>query len=72
MAAAADKPTIFYWGIKARAHIPVMILTAGEVDFNWEKNVGDYKSFAPFGQLPVLKVCLLFPFRITNQRYVHW
>ena len=50
------KPTIFYWGIKARAQLPIMILTAGDVDFDWQQDPGDYKSFAPFGQLPVLKV----------------
>mmetsp|Transcript_19030 Transcript_19030/g.32285 ORF Transcript_19030/g.32285 Transcript_19030/m.32285 type:complete len:219 (-) Transcript_19030:166-822(-) len=49
------KPTIYYWNLKARAQLPVMLLTAGKVDFNWEKDPGDYKSFAPFGQLPVLK-----------------
>jgi hypothetical protein len=56
MASAVTKPTIFYWNIKARAQLPLMVLSAGRVDFTWDKNPGDYKAFAPFGQLPVLKV----------------
>jgi len=32
-----------------------MLLTAGKVEFKWEQEPGDYKAFAPFGQLPVLK-----------------
>ena len=51
-----NKLTLFYWNLKARAQLPVMILKAGKVDFEWEQDPGDYKSFAPFGQLPVLKV----------------
>ena len=47
---------IFYWDTKARAQLPIMILTAAKVPFVWEKDPGEYKSFAPFGQLPVLKV----------------
>jgi hypothetical protein len=53
---AATKPTIFYWNLKARGQLPMMILSAGRVDYTWEKNPGNYKAFAPFGQLPVLKV----------------
>jgi hypothetical protein len=49
---------IFYWGLKARAQLPIMILTAAKVPFSWEKEPGDYKSFSPFGQLPVVKVGL--------------
>jgi hypothetical protein len=55
---AASKPTIVYWGIKARAQLPIMLLTAGKVDFDWQKDPGDYKAYAPFGQLPVMKVQL--------------
>ena len=49
-------PVLFYWGMKARGQIPIMLLTAGKVDFKWEQDPGDYKQFAPFGQLPVIKV----------------
>ena len=52
----AGLPTLYYWGMKARGQIPIMLLTAGKVDFKWEQDPGDYKQFAPFGQLPVLKV----------------
>ena len=51
-------PVLFYWGMKARAHVHVMLLTAGKVDFKWEQDPGDYKTFSPFGQLPFLKVSL--------------
>ena len=63
---AVSKPTIYYWGLKARAQLPVMILTAGKVDFDWQQDPGDYKSFAPFGQLPVLKVRMIRSFPAGN------
>jgi hypothetical protein len=63
---AATEPTLYYWSLKARGQLPVMILTAGKIPFKWEKEPGDYKSFAPFGQLPVLKVFILFHFNIEG------
>ena len=56
LSAAPSKPKIFYWNVKARGQLPMMILSAGHVDYEWDKSPGDYKAFAPFGQLPVLKV----------------
>jgi len=53
---AASKPKIYYWNVKARGQLPMMILSAGHVEYEWDKSPGDYKSFAPFGQLPVLQV----------------
>jgi len=53
------KLVLYYWDIKARAQLPVLLLTAGKVAFTWEKEPGDYKTFSPFGQLPVLKVRVL-------------
>jgi glutathione S-transferase len=52
----AQKPVLIYWGIKARNHLSLMVLNAGKVDFTWQQDPGDFKSYAPFGQLPVLKV----------------
>jgi hypothetical protein len=34
----ASGPTLHYWGIKARAHLPVLLAAYAEQPFNWNKN----------------------------------
>ena len=52
-----SKPTIYYWGIKARAQLPVLLFLAGNVDFEWKQQFdwpGELKAQSPFGQLPFM------------------
>ena len=49
-----EKPKLFYWGLKARGQLPIWILEAGGVEYEWEKDPGDFKTYATFGQLPFL------------------
>ena len=52
------KPTFIYWKIVARAQLPMLMLHAGNVSYNWDHETVDAwpaaKNDQPFGQLPVL------------------
>jgi len=53
----ANVPKIYYWPIKARATLPVLLWTFGGVKFEWEKNPDwpGMKDRTPFGQLPYVE-----------------
>jgi len=50
-------PKLYYWNIKARAQLPVLLFELGNVPFEWVKEFewpGNLKAESPFGQLPFL------------------
>ena len=51
------KVVLYYWKVKARAQLPMLLLTAGKIPYTWEESE-EVKPFSPTGQLPVLKVPL--------------
>jgi glutathione S-transferase len=52
------KPTFIYWKIVARAQLPMLMLHAGNISYNWDDATANAwpisKNDQPFGQLPVL------------------
>jgi hypothetical protein len=50
-------PKLYYWNVKARGVVPVLIWTYGGVKFDWEKNPDwpAMKDQTPFGQLPFVE-----------------
>ena len=55
---SGTKPTFVYWKIAARAQLPMLLLHAGNVPFEWDDATANAwpseKPNAPFGQLPLL------------------
>jgi len=50
-------PKLYYWDIKARAQLPVLLFELGNVPFEWVKEFewpGNLKAESPFGQLPFM------------------
>jgi glutathione S-transferase len=60
MSALTQPPTLIYWKIAARGQLPVLLLSAGSVDFVYDDATAnawpEEKEKMPFGQLPVLKI----------------
>lgn len=54
---AQSVPKLYYWPVKARCVLPVLIWSYGGVKFDWEKNPEwpAMKEKTPFGQLPYVE-----------------
>ncbi len=54
---AQPAPKLYYWPVKARCVLPVLIWSYGGVKFEWEKNPDwpGLKEKTPFGQLPYVE-----------------
>jgi len=53
-----SNPKLYYWNIKARAQLPVLLFEVGNVPFEWVKDFewpGHLKAQSPFGQVPFLE-----------------
>lgn len=53
-------PTLIYWKVASRGQLPLLLLSAGNVKYNYDDATANAwpakKEEMPFGQLPVLKV----------------
>lgn len=53
------KPTIIYWKVASRGQLPLLLLSAGNIEYNYDDATANEwpgkKQEMPFGQLPVLK-----------------
>ena len=51
-------PRFVYWGLNARAQLPMLLLRAGNIEYIWDMTTANTwpepKKTVPFGQLPVL------------------
>ena len=54
-----SKPTFVYWKVAARAQLPMLILRASNVEYEWDVATANTwpapKDQTPFGQLPILR-----------------
>jgi len=53
----AGNPKLFYWGVRARNVLPILVAKVGGIQLDFEPNVNldAMRHECPFGQLPILK-----------------